>query len=143
MKKTPPSHLRRQRWALALLGSAVFASPAFALSDDAKLVLQLLVTKGVITQKDYDDTLNAIDSKPAAGVPPVQFVQDALGVTAKDVQKATEYAKKDEKNGTVKPAGNGTVSADGNNSFNFTGLVHFDARSINDGLTQSSDKDAA
>lgn len=143
MKTTPPSHLRRQRWALALFGSAVFASPAFALSDDAKLVLQLLVTKGVITQKDYDDTLNAIESKPADGVPPVQFVQDALGVTAKDVQKATEYAKKDEKNGAVKPSGNGTVSADGNSSFNFTGLVHFDARSIADGLAQSADKDAA
>ncbi len=141
--KTLPTHLRRHRLALALVGGAVFASPAFALSEDAKLVLQLLVTKGVITQKDYDDTLNAIDSKPAEGVPPVQFVQDALGVTAKEVQKSVEYTKKDEKNGSVRPSGNGTASADGNNTFNFTGLVHYDARSIADGLGQSSDKDSA
>lgn len=140
---TIPSHLRRHRLTLALVGSALLTSPAFALSEDAKLVLQLLVTKGVITQKDYDDTLNAIESKPSEGVPPVQFVQDALGVTAKEVQKSVEHTKKDEKNGSVRPSGNGTASADGNSSFNFTGLVHYDARSIADGLGQSSDKDSA
>ena len=138
-----PHHLRRHRWALALISSAVFATPAMAISEDAKVVLQLLVTKGVITQKDYDDTIQALENKPAEGVPPVQFVQDALGVKATDVQKAAEYAQKDAKNGTVKASGNGTVSADGQSSFNFTGLLHFDTRSVNSYITPVSDKDAA
>ncbi len=143
MTYTIPHHLRRRRLALALVSSALFATPAMAISEDAKAVLQLLVTKGVITQKDYDDTLNALNSKPAEGVPPVQFVQDALGVKATDVQKSVEHTQKDAKNGTVRPSGNGTVSADGQSTFNFTGMAHFDARLVNSNITQVSDKDAA
>ena len=143
MTYTIPHHLRRHRLALALVSSALFATPAMAISEDAKAVLQLLVTKGVITQKDYDDTLNALSSKPAEGVPPVQFVQDALGVKATDVQKSVEHTQKDAKNGTVRPSGNGTVSADGQSTFNFTGMAHFDARLVNSNITQVSDKDAA
>ncbi len=143
MTYTLPPHLRRHRLTLALLSSALFATPALAISEDAKVVLQLLVTKGVITQKDYDDTLSALESKPVEGVPPVQFVQDALGVKATDVQKAADYAQKDAKNGTVKPSGNGTVSADGQSTFNFTAVAHFDARLVNSNITQVSDKDAA
>jgi len=143
MTYTIPHHLRRHRLALALLSSALFATPALAISEDAKVVLQLLVTKGVITQKDYDDTLSALESKPATGVPPVQFVQDALGVKATDVQKAAEYAQKDAKNGTVKPSGNGTVSADSQSSFNFIAQAHLDARLVDSNITQMSDKDSS
>jgi len=59
------------------------------------------------------------------------------------VQKAVEYTKKDEKNGSVQSSGFGWVSADGENSIKLTGLVHFDARNINNGLTTSEDKDSA
>ena len=143
MTYTIPHHLRRHRMTLALLGSALFATPALAISEDAKVVLQLLVTKGVITQKDYDDTIQALESKPATGVPPVQFVQDALGVKATDVQKSVEYTQKDEKKGSVSPAGFGLLSADGQHSVNLTGMVHFDSHQFNTGLPNLTDKDSA
>jgi len=127
----------------ALAASSLMATPALAISEDAKVVLQLLVTKGVITQKDYDDTIQALESKPAEGVPPVQFVQDALGVKATEVQKAVEYTQKDEKKGSVAPGGFGLLSADGQHSVNLTGMVHYDYRNITSGLPASKDKDSA
>ena len=138
-----PQHFRRHHLTVALLASAIFSTPAMAALDDAKAILQVLLNKGVISQQDYDKTLEEWNSKPLDSVPPVQFVQDALGVQAKDVQKAVENAKKDEKNGSVKPSGFGWVSADGEKSANLIGLVHFDARSIDNGLTDSADKDSA
>ncbi len=138
-----PQHFRRHHLTVALLASAIFSTPAMAALDDAKAILQVLLNKGVISQQDYDKTLEEWNSKPLDSVPPVQFVQDALGVQAKDVQKAVDYTKKDEKNGSVKPSGYGFVSADGERSINLIGLVHFDARSISNGLTDSADKDSA
>ncbi|MFM7698555.1 MAG: porin, partial [Limnohabitans sp.] len=139
--KTP--HFKLTKLSATLLASVLFSAPAFAGLDDAKAILEVLLKRGVITQKDYDKTLEEWNSKPLDSVPPVQFVQDALGVQAKEVQKAVEYAKKDEKNGSVKPSGFGWVSADGENSINISGLVHFDARNISNGLTDSQDKDSA
>lgn len=139
--KTP--HFKITNLSATLLAATLFSAPAFAGLDDAKAILEVLLKRGVITQKDYDKTLEEWNSKPLDSVPPVQFVQDALGVQAKEVQKAVEYAKKDEKNGSVKPSGFGWVSADGENSINISGLVHFDARNISNGLTDSQDKDSA
>ena len=138
-----PNHLKRHRISAALLAGAMFCMPALAALDDAKAILEVLLKKGVITQKDYDKTLDEWNSKPLDSVPPVQFVQDALGVQAKEVQKAVEFTKKDEKNGSVKPSGFGWVSADGENNINVSGLVHFDSRNINNGLTDSQDKDSS
>jgi len=138
-----PHGLRRRRLTAALLAGAIFSSPAMAALDDAKAILQVLVNKGVITQSDYDKTLEEWDSKPSDSVSPVQFVQDALGVQAKEVQKAVENAKKDEKNGSVKSNGYGFVSADGERSINLIGLVHFDSRVIDNNLSESNDKDSA
>jgi phosphate-selective porin OprO and OprP len=125
MKPTYPNPLSLKPLVFAVLVTGFLSiSPAMAMSEDAKAVLQLLLTKGVITQKDYDDTLNAFSGKSVAGVPPEQVVKEA-------------------KNGTVRPSGNGTVSADGQSTFNFTGMAHFDARLVNSNITQVSDKDAA
>ena len=143
MKLSIPHHPRRHKLTATLLATVLFASPAMAGLEDAKAILEVLLKKGVISQKDYDKTLEEWNSKPLESVPPVQFVQDALGVQAKEVQKAVEYTKKDEKNGSVQPSGFGWVSADGENSIKLTGLVHFDARNINNGLTTSEDKDSA
>jgi phosphate-selective porin OprO/OprP len=143
MKLSIPHHPRRHKLTATLLATVLFASPAMAGLEDAKAILEVLLKKGVISQKDYDKTLEEWNSKPLESVPPVQFVQDALGVHAKEVQKAVEYTKKDEKNGSVQPSGFGWVSADGENSIKLTGLVHFDARNINNGLTTSEDKDSA
>ena len=135
--------LRRRRLTAALLAGAIFSSPAMAALDDAKAILQVLLNKGVITQSDYDKTLDEWNSKPSDSVSPVQFVQDALGVQAKEVQQAVENTKKDEKNGSVKSNGLGLVSADGDSSVNITGMVHFDAHSVDSGLPHLSDKDSA
>ena len=143
MKLSIPHHPRRHKLTATLLATVLFASPAMAGLEDAKAILEVLLKKGVISQKDYDKTLEEWNSKPLESVPPVQFVQDALGVHAKEVQKAVEYTKKDEKNGSVQPSGFGWVSADGENSIKLTGLVHFDVRNINNGLTTSEDKDSA
>jgi phosphate-selective porin OprO/OprP len=142
MIHSAPTHQRRNRLKATLLASILFATPAFAASDDAKTILQVLLSKGVITQKDFDATLDALNSKLPDGVSPVQFVQDALGVQAKEVQKAVEFTKKDEKNGSVRPSGFGFVSADGQNSINLIGQVHFDVRSLETGLSKVQDKDA-
>lgn len=138
-----PLHLRRHRLTIALLAGAIFSAPAIAGLEDAKAILEVLLKKGVISQQDYDKTLEEWNSKPLDSVSPVQFVQDALGVQAKDVQKAVENTKKNEKNGSVKPSGFGWVSADGESSINLTGLVHFDARALESGLPRSTDKDSA
>ena len=143
MKFSSPHHLRRHKLTATLLASVLFAGPAMAALDDAKAILQVLLKKGIITQKDHDTTLEEWSSKPSESTPPVEFVQDALGVKAKDVQKAVEYTQKDEKNGSVKPSGFGWVSADGQNSINLTGMVQYDARIFDNGLTDSQDKDSA
>ena len=135
--------LRRRRLTAALLAGAIFSSPAMAALDDAKAILQVLLNKGVITQSDYDKTLDEWNSKPSDSVSPVQFVQDALGVQAKEVQQAVENTKKDEKNGSVKSNGLGLVSADGDSSVNITGMVHFDSHQFNTGLPNLTDKDSA
>ena len=138
-----PNHLKRHRISAALLAGAMFSMPALAALDDAKAILEVLLKKGVITQKDYDKTLDEWNSKPLDSVPPVQFVQDALGVQAKEVQKSVEFTKKDEKNGSVKPSGFGWVSADGENNINVSGLVHYDVRNISNGLSASEDRDSS
>jgi phosphate-selective porin OprO and OprP len=125
MKPTYPNPLSLKPLVFAVLVTSFLSiSPAMAMSEDAKAVLQLLLTKGVITQKDYDDTLNAFGGKSVAGVPPQQVVKEA-------------------KNGTVRPSGNGTVSADGQSSFNFIAQAHIDARLVDSSITQMSDKDSA
>jgi len=143
MKFSIPHHLRRHKLTATLLASVLFAGPAMAALDDAKAILQVLLKKGIITQKDYDTTLEEWSSKPSESTPPVEYVQDALGVKAKEVQKPVEYTQKDEKNGTVKPSGFGWVSADGENNINLTGMVHFDAHVIQSGLPRTTDKDSA
>ena len=60
-----------------------------------------------------------------------------------DIQKAIEYVKKHEKDGTVNASGTGLVSANGENSINLTGLVHFDAHGFKSDLPRISDKDSA
>ena len=144
MKKINLSLLTKPKLTtLAFSIGVLFNTSAMAGLDDVKTILDVLLKKGVISQKDHDDTLNELSSKPLDSVPPVQFVQDALGVQAKEVQKAVEYTKKDEKNGSVQPNGFGWVSADGESSIKLTSMVHFDARNIENGLTSSQDKDSA
>ena len=61
MIHSAPVNHRSNRLTAALLASVLFATPAFAASDDAKTILQFLLSKGVITQKDFDTTLDALN----------------------------------------------------------------------------------
>ena len=74
MKFSLPHHLRQHRLTATLLASVLFNAPAMAALDDAKAILEVLLKKGVISQKDYDNTLEEWNSKPLDSVPPVQFV---------------------------------------------------------------------
>ena len=67
----------------------------------------------------------------------------AFAADEADIQKAIDYVKKHEKDGSVKPNGMGLISADGESSVNITGMVHFDAHSVDSGLPHLSDKDSA
>ena len=67
----------------------------------------------------------------------------AFAADEADIQKAIDYVKKHENEGSVKPNGFGLISADGDRSINLIGLVHFDTRNIDNGLSDSNDKDSA
>ena len=67
----------------------------------------------------------------------------AFAADEADIQKAIDYVKKHENEGSVKPNGFGLISADGESSVNITGMVHFDAHVFNSNLPRGSDKDSA
>ena len=67
----------------------------------------------------------------------------AFAADEADIQKAIEYVKKHEKDGSVKTNGLGIISADGESSINLTGMVHFDAHAFNSNLPKTTDKDSA
>ena len=76
----------------------------------------------------------------------VSMMVSASAVWAADeveIQKVIEFVKKHEKDGSVKPSGYGWISADGESSVNLLGVIHFDARNIENGLASSQDKDSA
>ena len=58
----------------------------------------------------------------------------AFAADEADIQRAIEYVKQHEKDGSVKTNGLGLISADGESSVNITGMVHFDAHSVDSGL---------
>ena len=67
----------------------------------------------------------------------------AFAADEADIQRAIEYVKQHEKDGSVKTNGLGLISADGESSINLTGMVHFDAHVFNSNLPKSTDKDSA
>ena len=67
----------------------------------------------------------------------------AFAADEADIQKAIDYVKKHEKDGSVKTNGLGIISADGESSINLTGMVHFDAHAFNSNLPKTTDKDSA
>ncbi len=67
----------------------------------------------------------------------------AFAADEADIQRAIDYVKQHEKDGSVKPNGMGLVSADGESSINLTGMVHFDAHAFNSNLPKTTDKDSA
>ncbi len=107
---------------------ATMSAPAFA-ADDVKNLLDLMLKKGVITQKDYDDYMqsDAYENQ--------QFKEKR---TDADVSKSVKFMQKREKDGAVKSSGLGLVSEDGKSEINLTGRMHFDARFFNSDFEPSS-----
>jgi len=134
MKKTT-TPLAAKRIAIAV--AAVCASLSLpALANDNKAMLDLMLKKGVISQKDYDEFMEAnkeADENKA-------FKDSRID---QDVSKAIKDIQKRQNDGSVKDSGFGFKSKDGKSELNITGRLHFDARMINDEHGQYSDRDSS
>ena len=108
---------------VAVAVAAVCASltaPAFANSDN-KALLDLMLKKGVITQKDYEEFLDATRDAEENKT----FKEKRVD---QDLAKANAYIQKNADAGQVMKNGIGIQSADGANSIQLTGRIHMDYR---------------
>jgi len=136
MKNSPTPTMTAKRIAVAVAAvCATMSAPSFAAGSDMKALMDLLLKKGVITQQEYDQNIQA--AKEAAE--DQAFKEKRL---ADDVAKLNKAAEKSSKSGFVKSNGFGFESADGANSINLTGRLHFDARNFNKDFGETLDRDA-
>ncbi len=112
---------------------ASLSAPVYA--NDSKALLDLMLKKGVITQKDYDEFLEA--TKEAAENK--AFKDQRID---QDVSKAVKFLQKNAPNGFVRPSGAGLETADGNFILNLTGRLHFDTRTIGGDHGEYTDRDS-
>jgi len=134
MNKTPTGLMAAKRVAVAVAAvCATLAAPAFA-DDDVKVLLDLMLKKGVITQQDYDqfmkDNADKAENK--------EFKNKRLD---DDVTKSVKFMQKRASDGNVKASGFGLVSGDGKSEINLTGRLHFDARFFNSPFSNTYDGD--
>ncbi len=121
---------------VAVAVAAVCASLSLpAMANDSKALLDLMLKKGVITQKDYDEFVEATRDAAENKAFKEQRVDQ-------DVSKAVKFMQKRDKDGAVKENGIGFRSADGNSEINLTGRLHYDARSIGGDFGEYSDRDS-
>ena len=137
MNNTPTGLIAAKRVAVAVAAvCATLAAPAFA-DDDVKVLLDLMLKKGVITKQDYDqfmkDNADAAENK--------EFKNKRLD---DDVTKSVKFMQKRATDGAVRENGLGLTSADGQHTINLTGRVHFDGRAINSNFAEGDtvDKDS-
>lgn len=130
MKNSPTRTMTAKRIAVAVAAvCATMSAPSFAAGGDMKALMDLLLKKGVITQQEYDQN--------------IQAAQDAAENQAfkekridQDVAKANQFLLKNAEAGQVMKNGLGIQSADGAHSIALTGRVHFDARQYSQGIYQ-------
>ena len=117
MKKTTTTITAKQ---IAIAVAAVCASLSMpAVANENKAMLDLMLKKGVITQKDYDEFMEADKDAEENR----RFKEQR---TDQDVSKAVKFLQKN--GGTVMRNGIGVQSDDGANSVQLTGRVHMDGR---------------
>jgi phosphate-selective porin OprO/OprP len=117
MKKTTTT-ITAKRMAIAV--AAVCASLSLpAAANENKAMLDLMLKKGVITQKDYDEFMEADKDAEENR----RFKEQR---TDQDVSKAVKFLQKN--GGTIMRNGIGVQSDDGANSVQLTGRVHMDGR---------------
>ena len=133
MKKTTTTITAKQ---IAIAVAAVCASLSMpAVANENKAMLDLMLKKGVITQKDYDEFMQAnkdADENKA-------FKDSRID---KDVSKSITFIQKRANDGAVKPSGFGWVSGDGKSELNLTGRLHIDTRFFNSMIPDDQRSDA-
>ncbi len=119
---------------MAIAVAAVCASltaPAFATTDN-KALLDLMLKKGVITQKDYDEFVDATrDAEENKAFKEKRVDQD--------LAKASAFLQKNADAGQVMKNGIGIQSADGANSIQLTGRIHMDYRNYGASVVSGSE----
>jgi len=137
MNKTLTGVMAAKRVAVAVATvCATLAAPAFA-GDDAKALLDLMLKKGVITNRDYDQFMK--DNADRAENE--EFKNKRLD---DDVTKSVKFMQKRATDGAVRENGLGLTSADGQHTINLVGRLHFDGRAINSNFAEGDtlDKDS-
>ncbi len=97
---------------------ATMSAPSFAAGKDVKALMDLLLKKGVITQQEYDQNIQAAAENEA-------FKEKRL---AEDVKNLNNIAIKNKDTGSVMKSGLGVQSADGETTIQLVGRVHMDYR---------------
>jgi phosphate-selective porin OprO/OprP len=132
-KSTTPIHAKR----IAIAVAAVCASLSMpAVANENKAMLDLMLKKGVITQKDYNDFMEA--NKEADENKAFKDFR-----TDKDVSTSIKDIQKRQNDGSVKENGFGFKSKDGNSELNITGRLHFDARAVSGDWGNYTDRDSS
>jgi phosphate-selective porin OprO/OprP len=129
MKNSSTRTMTAKRIAVAVAAvCATMSAPSFAAGDDMKALMDLLLKKGVITQQEYDQNIQAANEAAENQ----KFKEKRL---ADDVTKLNNIALKNKDTGAVMKNGLGIQSADGKNSIKFIGRVHMDYRSFTSDAT--------
>jgi phosphate-selective porin OprO and OprP len=120
MKNSPTRTMTAKRIAVAVAAvCATLSAPSFAAGTDVKALMDLLLKKGVISQQEYDQNIQAAAENEA-------FKEKRL---ADDVKNLNNIAIKNKDTGAVMKNGLGVQSADGRTTMQLTGRLHMDSRS--------------
>jgi phosphate-selective porin OprO/OprP len=114
-------HISVNKTAAAVaMALSTIAAPVFA-TEDVKGILDLMRSKGVITQAEYDSYMNSDAAENQ------KFKEKR---TSDDLSKAMTYIQKQGDAGKVQKSGLGIESADGAFSATLTGRIHMDYRTF-------------
>ena len=126
MKNSSTRTMTAKRIAVAVAAvCATMSAPSFAAGTDVKALMDLLLKKGVITQQEYDQNIQAAAENEA-------FKEKRL---AADVKNLNNIAIKNKDTGSVMKNGLGMQSTDGETTIQLTGRVHMDYRSYSGDTT--------
>jgi phosphate-selective porin OprO and OprP len=126
MKNSSTRTMTAKRIAVAVAAvCATMSAPSFAAGTDVKALMDLLLKKGVITQQEYDQNIQAAVENEA-------FKEKR---TADDLKNLNNIAIKNKDTGSVMKNGLGMQSTDGETTVQLTGRVHMDYRSYSGDTT--------
>ena len=129
MKNSPTRTMTAKRIAVAVAAvCATMSAPSFATGGDMKALMDLLLKKGVITQQEYDQNIQAAQDAAENQA----FKEKRL---SDDVTKLNKLAEKNKDTGSVMKNGFGVQSADGRTTMALTGRLHMDYRAYTSDAT--------